>query len=390
MKLFFLLQFKYNNGGIQHSVLPIIKSLSQKEEFDVYVVTPKNSEMSCVSFPNRVTILSTEENEWIISAKHIFSTIKICRKIWTIMKSYYDNDSVIVTNDVGSSIIKSFMFKPNLKEIYVNRGGNFRKDKGLGPFLMRLKICFNRISFYIATSRKQKEMLQSSGVDASKIKIIYNGIEIPNIEYHPKLLKKSSLFISSIGTIDDNKNHILGVYLIKKLRELGVNAYYNIYGETHLKSDEIYKDQIKKTAEDLGISEFVNLKGQVNDESLFSETDILCSFSKSEGFGRTLVEAMLRYISVIAWRGAGGPVDITNDGVYCHLTEKNDYNDYLNVIMYLLNNPDHDLLNKKESYSYAINNFISSIMVDNYISFFQWYQERCLHSKDYINNIVGK
>ena len=380
MKLFFLLQFKYNNGGIQHSVLPIIKSISKYEDFDIYVVTPKDSEMSCVNFPDCVTILTTEEKEWIISAKQIFSTIKICKKIWTTMKSYYDDDSVVITNDVGSSVIKSLMFKPKIREIYVNRGGNFRRDKGFGPFLMRLKIRFNRISFYIATSRKQKEMLQSTGVNTSKIWIIYNGIEIPNTKYHPKYLDKSRLFVSSIGTIDDNKNHILGVYLIKKLRELGVNAFYNIYGEVHIDSDKIYKDQIVKTAEVLGVSEFVHLRGQVNDESLFSETDILCSFSRSEGFGRTIVEAMLRYISVIAWRGAGGPVDITNDGRYCHLTDRNDYNDYLNEIMYLLDNPDYDMMNKKESYSYAINHFTSSTMVDNYISFFRWYKKQQLHS----------
>ena len=96
------------------------------------------------------------------------------------------------------------------------------------------------------------------------------------------------------------------------LRENGINAFFNMYGEPD--SDDEYQLKLKTTICNLGLEDYIHYHGFVKGEDLFSETDVLISFSKSEGFGRSIVEGMLRKIPVIAYGGAGGPIDITENG----------------------------------------------------------------------------
>jgi glycosyltransferase involved in cell wall biosynthesis len=56
----------------------------------------------------------------------------------------------------------------------------------------------------------------------------------------------------------------------------------------------------------------VEWKGYVEQDELYAQTDILLSCAQSEGFGRTLVEAMGRGIPVVA-RRQGGPAEIIQD-----------------------------------------------------------------------------
>ncbi len=198
----------------------------------------------------------------------------------------------------------------------------------------------------------------------NRVTLIHNGLPMPAFDYPHKDLSKDYLRISTMGFISDLKNQIEGIRLIKLLRDHGINAILNLYGDPD--GDNEYQTKIAHEIKILGIKPYINFCGFVSGENLFAETDILISFSRTEGFGRSLVEGMLRRKPIIAWRGAGGPIDITDNGKYGHLVESNNADAYFKVVCSLLDNPSFNKNNVEAAYNFAYTHFTTECMVKNY------------------------
>lgn len=369
MKTFiFPSEFIDNKGGVAQSTLTLVRALSETENYRVVVLSPKNSEMSRTLFPDNVINITTSRSRWIMSKCSLFGTMFTVLDIYLSVKNYLDKNSWVITNQPVVSAIFSLLPCFNLNEIYVNRGGDF-SDSGIASRIMRLKLKYQLPKCSIGISQRQVDLLVSSGMPKDKVFLIHNGIATPSVNYPITILNKDYLRISTVGYISDLKNQAEGVKLIKLLRESGVNAILNIYGVPD--SDADYQKYINHLVKEYKLSSYINFCGYVTGENLYRSTDVLISFSKSEGFGRTLVEGMLRNKPIIAWKGAGGPVDITNNGMYGYLVENNKASEYLSVILSLLKYPEDCALNVKESYEFALKKFSIDSMIDNYLEVFR-------------------
>jgi len=367
MKLYFLIEFTSNTGGMLQSVTSIINGLSKSGLHQISLISPFGSDISQIQFDGDVKILSTKQKAWSISRKSLLSTIKVAFNVWKMVRKDI-KDSYFVTNDYGSSILLSFIPSFKLKEIYICRGGTFHGD-GLGGFFMRNKIRYGHITRIVTTSSHLKKMILGFHYPEDRITVIFNGVTKPTFDFKYNGLNRNCLRISTIGFISDRKNHIEGVRLVKMLREKGINAFLYIYGAVGSKPDAAYKVILDKEIDDLGVTEFVVYKGFVKGDKLFEETDLMISFAKEEGFGRTLPEAMLRKLPFIAYRGAGGPVDITQDGRYGYLVDNCVAVDYLERVEWMFGHPDELKRNVYESYDYAMSIFTEEQMVGRYVNF---------------------
>lgn len=152
-----------------------------------------------------------------------------------------------------------------------------------------------------------------------KIKVIYNGVEIP--ELRSKNQFSNNLLIS--GMISRKKGQWVAVSAIEilKQKKMDVNLYIAGKGnDADLGSDYINNsDRIKK----LGFVE--------NMEKLRAEMDIELMCSVSEGFGRTIIEGMAAGLLVIAAAGGAAP-ELIRDGENGFLFDVNDPKDLANVI----------------------------------------------------------
>ena len=369
MNIVFLVESNTTTGGMVRSVISLIDGLSVMSMHKVILACPINSGISKYPFKGDITIVQPKCGYWMIAKENIFQTIKTSWQIYKLIKPYLTKNSIVVTNGVGASILLSLMPCGRLPEVYVNRGGNLRSS-GLAGILVRNKIKFHRIKKAIGISQRQCKLLIEEGLNPADVKLIHNGLQLPEHEYFYSPIKKDVFNISTIGYISDLKNPIVGVDLVKMLRGKGYNAFFYIYGHAESVADKEYKVKLDQYIKDQKMEEYVVYKGVVRGEELFKDIDILASFSKSEGFGRTLVEGMLRHKPVMAYRGAGGPVDITNNGKVCYLVDKNEASDYMQVVLSILNNPDANKRNVEEAYDYAINHFTEEIMVKKYINYF--------------------
>ena len=365
--LVFPVEFNTNKGGVSQSIISLVHGLSRFNNYRLIVVSPSGSEMASYPFPNNVLVITSKASDWKISKTHFIRSSIIAFELYFKLRKFINKDTLFVTNHSGSSYMVSLLPIIQVNELYVNRGGSF-SSKGFGDILMKRKLRNGRIKYAVAISSHQSKILVENGMPVDRVFVINNGLPLPSQEYVYRPLNAEELWISTMGFFSRLKGQHIGVELIKLLRDSGINAKLNMYGIPD--SDIEYNRELEKKIEELGLKEYVYHRGFVVGEELFSQTDILISFSKSEGFGRSLVEAMLRKIPIIAFRGAGGPIDITGDGKYGHLVQRNEATEYLTVIQNLLQHPLYNQKNVMDSYHFAVNMFTEEVMVQKYLSMF--------------------
>lgn len=365
--LIFLSEFVTNNGGVPQTIIDLVRGLAISLKFKIILLCPKNSEMAQIEFPPNVHVRTTLSTNWFVSRSSIWRTVLTIVDLYLRLRKILNKKSWVITNHSVSSALLSLMPFFHINEIYINRGGDFN-DAGFASRLMRRKISKSKIRYGIGISQRQVNLLLDSGMAPDSVFLVHDGLTLPSCTYAPVNLNKLNLRISTIGFISDLKNQIEGVRLIKLLRDNGINASLNIYGSP-ITGDDYYQRLIH-VIEELNLNDYINIKGFVSGESLFGDTDVLVSFSRSEGFGRTLVEGMLRRKPIIAWRGAGGPVDITDNGKYGYLVENNTAAEYCEIISELMNNPQSYYTMIENAFSYAYDNFTIYSMNEKYINLF--------------------
>ena len=361
--LIFPSEFIDNRGGVPQSTISIVKGLSHFSEFKIIVVCPNGSEMSTTDFPLNVIVKTTKKSVWTMSKNKVCETLYTILDLYRTIRPFLDRDTWVITNQPVTSALLSLIPSKHINEIYINRGGNFQ-DKGIASKIIIQKLKHHCIDFAVGISKKQTDLLIQCGMPENRVTLIHNGLPMPAFDYPHKDLSKDYLRISTMGFISDLKNQIEGIRLIKLLRDHGINAILNLYGDPD--GDNEYQTKIAHEIKILGIKPYINFCGFVSGENLFAETDILISFSRTEGFGRSLVEGMLRRKPIIAWRGAGGPIDITDNGKYGHLVESNNADAYFKGVCSLLDNPSFNKNNVEAAYNFAYTHFTTECMVKNY------------------------
>ena len=143
-----------------------------------------------------------------------------------------------------------------------------------------------------------------------KLVTIYNGVDLS--EFRRKIepfyirrkfsINEDSLLISSIGRLEPLKGQKYLIEACGMIKEKLRDFRLLIVGEI---VDSIYHQKCKEVASDFGIQNRVIFSGHLTDiNQILNETDIFVLPSLSEGFSRSLIEAM----------GASKPVVATNVG----------------------------------------------------------------------------
>ncbi len=136
-------------------------------------------------------------------------------------------------------------------------------------------------------------------------KVIYNGVSLKN---KSKIRNRNEFVIGVVGNIMESKNQELALKIFRKCFKYNENLRLNLYGK-HVES---YYTKLVKFIEENGLIEVVSFMGYVPNSNIYNNIDLLMSCADSEGFGRTLIEAMSNKVPVLS-RKSGGPVEILNE-----------------------------------------------------------------------------
>jgi phosphatidylinositol alpha-1,6-mannosyltransferase len=155
------------------------------------------------------------------------------------------------------------------------------------------KVGLRSVDRFVVPSDWSKSKLQEFGVTKEDVEVIHPGIDYDRfsqkLEDEKEIFSGEKFSLLTVARIDDRKGHTLVLEAIKNLE----NIEYVIAGSGP------YRKQVEKKAEELGISEKVQLLGRVPDNelvNLYSNCDCFIMPSevrtdKIECFGIVYLEA---------------------------------------------------------------------------------------------------
>jgi len=177
-------------------------------------------------------------------------------------------------------------------------------------------------SFIIANSQAVSSRFSFQGTIPSKVKVIYNGVDID--EFSPGIdgnkirdefgISREAILIGLVGRIGEGKGHNYFLQAVQLVNQHCLNCRFMIVGDAIFNEGLSWKSSLIKLSEDLGISSCVTFTGYRSDIPLImGSLDILTLATEAEPFGRVIIEAMATGKPVIATH-AGGVPEIVLDG----------------------------------------------------------------------------
>ena len=186
-------------------------------------------------------------------------------------------------------------------------------DRTLG----RLMLC--SADRTIALSGHNRRLLLQMGASADKIVIVPNGVNVEtyrNLQRNAKVLKElgsQGPILIYVGRLDWNKRVEKIVESMPKILKNFPSAKLVVIGPDYANCSVAFLDLGRK----LGVERSLVMTGKVSAErllELYSVADVFIMPSSYEGFGLSMLEAMICRILVIV-SPAGGPKDILSHGV---------------------------------------------------------------------------
>lgn len=158
----------------------------------------------------------------------------------------------------------------------------------------------------IAISKNTKVYCERNLPKNINVVLLHNAIDLSVFgkkEYAP-----TSIEITLIGSLVENKGHVLAIYTIKELKNRGIHVKLNCLG------DGIEREKLEKLVNELELKKEVVFHGNIDSPETFLQHSF-CYFltSKSEAFGLTIIEAMACGLPVVCTDGKGNR-DLIQEG----------------------------------------------------------------------------
>jgi glycosyltransferase involved in cell wall biosynthesis len=184
--------------------------------------------------------------------------------------------------------------------------GHFKADK---PCYLSLERFANRMTDVIVANSEavKHDTIQREGVDSSRIRVVYNGIDVSQYDCAPDPELRASLQIPSkapvVGVVA-NLIHYKGHRFLLEAAQQVLRGCPSV--KFLLIGDGPYRMNLEALAKDLGLEKSVTFLGRRQDvPRLLALMDLLVLPSLEEGFPNAILEAMAAGKPVVATRVGG-------------------------------------------------------------------------------------
>ncbi len=241
-------------------------------------------------------------------------------------------------------------------------------------YFTRYKYNFSNIKRIICVSGAVREIVASAIEDVSKLRLIYDAIDLNRFGNGQKRTLRDGyripddhLIVGNIGALVPHKDYVTFINTADRLIHLGLKARFFIIGEGPDKSKLI------KMIEDRGLGKQFVVTGFRHDiEDVFPELDIFLHPSETEGLGSSILDAFVCKVAVVATR-AGGIVEIVKEEETGLLANVKDSDALAQQVMRLAENPElrHRLVSQAWSF---VQDFSKERFAERHL---QLYREVC-------------
>lgn len=314
-----ILFFAHDSGlyGASLSLLTLLENISSDKSFEILVFLPYRGlleerlnslqiEYKIVGFPKCVSKKTNSFKYKIKKALNYYrKQTKILPEILSIAISF--NPDLIYTNTSAISIGFLIAKRLGIPHIWhIREYGDYDYDYDYLPYRRKVKKLVNKSDKVIFVSKLLQRHWGCS--EKENCTVIYNGVDIGSTKL--PLISCSYFKFGLLGSIMPNKGQDIAIKAFYSLLKHNSNCELHFYGDVN---DQNYKNNLLMMIEVFGIKEKVIFHPFESDNnSIYQKINILLSCSSCEAFGRTIIEAMVRGIPVIA-NAQGGPLEIIDD-----------------------------------------------------------------------------
>jgi len=220
----------------------------------------------------------------------------------------------------------------------------------------------------VNAERIKSVLLKSKFIKNDKIKVIYNGLDLSNLNWVVKTSKppeNCSFLVSSMGRLSHRKRFD---YLIK-----GFNQFISATGTNDSQLEIIGEGEelnaLKDLTSKLKIEDRVNFSGFLsNPYPQLAASDVFILLSRNEGISNALLEAMYFKNAIIA-TVAGGTAEFIENGINGYLLEEVDIKRIGALLQDLYLNPEKRKRLGEAAHQTVLRKFSLKAMKDSLESF---------------------
>jgi len=355
----------FSGGGAERTVLNIIRKID-KEKFEVVLLTMKKDIKSfdySNFIPENISIIQTKAKRLRYA---LFDIVKVIKK---------EKPDILFTTLAPANKLLVLAEKISREKIpVIIREANTRsKVRKLSLFeKLTTKFFYNKASKVISLSEGVKEdMVINFGVKRDRIKVIYNPIDIGQIDqlknkvvYEIKKNLKTK-YIVALGRLVEQKDYPTLIDAFEVVSEK-FDVKLIILGKGKLEKE--LKELVKRK----GLEDSVIFLGfQANPYKFLNMADVFVLSSKWEGFGHVIAEAMAVGVPVVSTNCKSGPSEILKNGKYGELVDVGNHKAMADKILKVLNMSKEDLKKRVTEAKRRVKDFEASKIVNQYEKLFE-------------------
>lgn len=307
MNILYLL-FSFTTGGTERLVADICNEMAHREHnVHLYVVNDLYTQSMLDSLNPNIKVCLQKRS--VGSGSKLQTLYQIA--------SYIRQNKIDVVHcnslDAPELLLLKPLLCPTVKVLYTVHGMHQMHTKSSWKIHFRNILC-HRI---IAISNCVKTDIVSAGISEKKVTTVHNAINLSKFPAPSQKVFDSSVpVIGNVARIHPaTKGQDVLIRAIKILKQdfPGITC---LFAGAPAKGQERDLQTLKDLTVQLGLTENITFLGNVEDVPGFlSKVDIFALPSRSEGFGISLIEAMVMGIPCVASR-LEGPVEVLQDGKY--------------------------------------------------------------------------
>lgn len=306
-----------SRGGSELSALEFIDAL-RFQGIHVYVLMPNKGPLIDELQDRQVPYQTIPYKVWIgVNPSFL---IRFLTAIWNIIITYFvsfliarQRCDLIITNTIDicvGALVAKILGLPHIWYIrefgYEDHGWQFHLGNKLTLWIM------NRLSVLFLVNSHAVADKYLNYFPPSKVKVLFQPVSVssPSIPIIPPPKDKFQITCIIVGVVKKTKRQEDAILAMSELRDQGIKAQLWIVGG----GERDYYHFLTKLVHDKKLAERVRFIGQVHNAFPYiQKADVLLMCSRSEAFGRVVVEAMKAGKPVIGSR-SGGTVEQIADG----------------------------------------------------------------------------
>ncbi|OAO76721.1 glycosyltransferase family 4 protein [Anoxybacillus flavithermus] len=362
-------------GGVRRHLLDIIENIDLGS-YDIHLIYGKNraDKIFLNSLPSLkqkgIYLYELKELDREISlkkdSKALIKIIKIINSINPdIVHCHSSKAGALGRAAAYLCGVKNIIYTPHA---YMAQSPNLSHKKM--KFYVGLEKLFSKITkVTINVSEGERQFaLQNGIVTTNNSTVIYNGISIK--DKYKKIRKNNRIIIGTVARLSEQKDPITFYNIAKNIvskydsvdfRYVGDGPFYEIL------KNKIEKDNLQKRIQ------LVGFKNNISDE--LAEFDIFITTSLYEGMPYALIEALSEGLPIVGTNVTGNN-EIIFENINGYLFNIKDVNGAVQILEFLINNPEKIKSLGEQSYKIYIEKFTIEKMIEKLEKTYEQFRRR--------------